>query len=103
MPLYGYLLENGLGGPKDLPEARHWYEKAAEAGDRVGMYDYGIILIHGKGGPRMTTEGRAWLKKAADLGDPDAKRYLARNGGGSRRDVRRRSYESSDKGGFWPF
>ncbi|MET0408905.1 MAG: tetratricopeptide repeat protein, partial [Hyphomicrobium sp.] len=102
MPLYGFLLENGLGGPRNLPDARRWYQKAAEAGDRVGMYDYGLALIQGKGGPRMTTEGRAWLKKAADLGDPDARRYLKRNRSGGRRAVPKRS-SNSFGGGFLPF
>jgi TPR repeat protein len=33
--LLAFMLENGLGGPKDMAEAIKWYRSAAEAGDPI--------------------------------------------------------------------
>lgn len=53
----------------ELEKAMEWYQKAAEAGNAMAMYDLALHYYNGKGG-LMKDEKKAveWLKKAAEAG-----------------------------------
>lgn len=61
----GLLYQKGRGAPKDLAQARHWFQRAAEGGQPLGMLYLGRQLLNGKGGPRDAAEGVRWLREAA--------------------------------------
>ena len=64
--LYGMMLENGDGVPKDLKTAALWLSKAAKHGYAEGQNNYGIMLLKGLGVERDLDEAFNWFKKAAD-------------------------------------
>ena len=64
--LYGTMLENGDGVPKDLKAAASWFSKSAKQGFAEGQNNYGIMLLKGLGVERNLDEAFAWFKKAAD-------------------------------------
>jgi TPR repeat protein len=53
-----------LGEPRILPNARAWWEKAAEAGHAGAMYNLGVLLAT-QWEPRDLPSARAWWDKAA--------------------------------------
>jgi len=53
---------------KDLPEAKRWFEKAAEQSDEQGMYQLALCYLTGSGAPRDEEQGRHWLLRAAAKG-----------------------------------
>lgn len=73
----GILAEDGLGEPRDGPEARRRYEQAARAGSRNAALRLGIALQSGRLGSRDLAAARQWLKAATDLGDEEALTQLA--------------------------
>jgi TPR repeat protein len=68
----GQLALLGVGGPPDPGEARGWFEKAAQAGDRRGQFILGLMLEDSGG----ADAGLAWIQKAADQGLPAALTHL---------------------------
>ena len=40
----GWLYETGFGVPQDYVKAREWYEKAAEKGEEMAMFNLGLLL-----------------------------------------------------------
>ncbi len=58
----------GVGGPPDAAEARGWFEKAAQAGDRRGQFILGLMFEDAGD----AAAGEAWIQKAADQGLPAA-------------------------------
>jgi TPR repeat protein len=62
---------------KDLAAARHWYQKAAAAGDALAMNNLGAMLNKGEGGPKDAVEARRWYEKSSALGYKLAKENLA--------------------------
>jgi uncharacterized protein len=68
------LDDNGLGAAEDPDAAANWDQRAAEAGDPVGMYNHGLDLIRGRGIARDEAAGRRMVDRAAGLGLPVAKR-----------------------------
>lgn len=61
----------GIGGPPDEAEAKGWFEKAAQAGDRRGQFILGLMLEESG-----ADAGLAWIRKAADQGLPAALTHL---------------------------
>lgn len=57
----------GLAVPKNMDEALHWYEKAAEAGDGLGQIRLGELYSYGEGVKRDGMRAKYWLEKAADV------------------------------------
>lgn len=73
------LYENGEAGlKKDIPEARRWTERAAQAGDRKAMHNLGLYYFEGAGGAKNSTTAAQWFRRAADLGLADSQYNLAR-------------------------
>ena len=64
--LYGTMLENGDGVPKDLKAAASWFNKSAKQGFAEGQNNYGIMLLKGLGVERNLDEAFTWFKNAAD-------------------------------------
>lgn len=70
---YGLALKQGTADiPKDLAEARVWFEKAARNGHLEAMVHLAELQRWGAGGPRLTGEARSWLQRAAEGGHPQA-------------------------------
>ena len=44
----GALYQNGIGVKQDYTQARHWFEKAAAAGDAVAMRTLGVLYEKGQ-------------------------------------------------------
>ncbi|WP_420472146.1 hypothetical protein [Brevundimonas sp. FT23042] len=71
------LYEEGLKGlPVDLPKARAWTRRAADAGNPRGMFAYGMHLIQGTGGSQNLDDGLLWLTRAAEAGVVDSQYNL---------------------------
>lgn len=65
---YGRLLAMGIGGEKDLSEAKRWLEKASAQGWVLADYGLGMVMLNGEGENRDEVGGRRLLDKAADSG-----------------------------------
>jgi TPR repeat protein len=68
----GQMALLGVGGPPDAAEARNWFEKAAQGGDRRGQFVLGLMLEEAGG----ADAGLLWIQKAADQGLPAALTHL---------------------------
>lgn len=70
--LLGRMLRYGLGGGEDLPAARTWLRKAAQAkpGSWEAATDLGELLRDGSGGERDDAEAVQWFRVAAEAGYP---------------------------------
>jgi TPR repeat protein len=66
----------GEGCRQNLRRSRHWYAKAARAGDSQGQYELGYMFMEGEGGPRRMKRGEQLLALAARGGDIDAVKVL---------------------------
>src|SRR5882757_4899127 len=51
MTMLGELYANGLGIKRDYAKAADWYQRAADAGDREGMFALAMMRLVGRGGP----------------------------------------------------
>src|ERR1700733_9975413 len=47
----GLFYLQGLGVPPNQPEARHWLESAAEAGNATALTELAALALHGISGP----------------------------------------------------
>ena len=50
MTMLGELYANGLGIKRDYTKAAEWYQRAADAGDREGMFALAMMRLSGRGG-----------------------------------------------------
>jgi|GEM_PF-5352918 len=78
----GSLYEYGDLGQVNIPEAKKWYEKAAEGGSRDGQTSLGSFYYNGKGVNKDFKTAVYWLLKAADRpknGDKDEGSSIAQN------------------------
>ena len=66
------IYEVGLGVREDYVKARHWYERAAAAGDVKAQYSLGMLLTLGLGGPKDQVKSRQLMQAAAEAGHPGA-------------------------------
>lgn len=73
----GVLVYQGKAGPKDLPAARNFFERAAKAGDPFGAYNLALMQLAGEGGPVASDLARANLERAAKAGAVPAQVRLA--------------------------
>jgi hypothetical protein len=64
----GDLYENGLGVAQDYGEAREWYERAADAGDGLAMYNLGHLYEKGLGVDANLKAALGWYERSADKG-----------------------------------
>ncbi len=63
---------DGIGVAENLPQAMHWYEKAALQQNRVAQGVQGLLLITGQAGIRDVNKGLALTERAAIAGDAGA-------------------------------
>lgn len=54
-----------IGLPKDLSQARYWYQKAADQGEPFAEASLGILFNFGKGVPRDYAKAYMWYERAA--------------------------------------
>lgn len=74
------MLATGDGVAKDAPAARHWYQRAAESGERGfehALRSLGAMLALGEGGAVDLPRGLAYLRIAQAANDELAGRVLA--------------------------
>jgi TPR repeat protein len=71
-------LKGNLGLPQSMPNAYHWFLKAAKQGDPVSMNNVGYTLYRGILGKVDLATARAWFEKAAHVGDSNSMVSLAR-------------------------
>ena len=50
MTMLGELYANGLGVKRDYAKAAEWYKRAADGGDREGMFALAMMRLAGRGG-----------------------------------------------------
>ncbi len=75
----GRLYEKGgVGLAKNPTEARRWYERAAQAGDRSAMHNLALNYFDGTGGPKNLTVAAEWFRRAATAGLTDSQYNLGR-------------------------
>ncbi|MGA0607924.1 hypothetical protein ACO2Q0_18190 [Phenylobacterium sp. VNQ135] len=71
------LYETGaLGVVQNLPEARRWTARAAEAGEPNAMHNLGLYYFRGDGGPQDLASAAQWFRKAAEQGVVDSQYNL---------------------------
>ena len=70
----GTLYERGQGVPADATKAVHWYELAANQGNRKAMHNLAVAYA---GGKKNMAEAARWFAKAAALGLSDSQFNLA--------------------------
>jgi TPR repeat protein len=68
----GRAHEHGLGRPKDLSKAHHWYRKAAIAGLPRAQNALGRMVMRGMGVKASPARGANWVRRAAEQGYPPA-------------------------------
>lgn len=85
------LYETGHAGVvQNLPEARRWTARAADAGDPTAMHNLALYYFRGEGGPQDTPAAAQWFKKAAQRGVVDSQYNLGllyQSGSGVPRDL----------------
>ena len=81
MTAIGLLYAEGHGVPKDMNEARQWYEKAAnqKAPDSHAMLRLGMMYRDGDGVAQDDAKAHEWLEKSSDNGGSGASFFLARD------------------------
>ena len=77
MTMLGELYANALGVKRDYAKAAQWYQRAADAGDREGMFALAMMRLSGRGGAVNREEAAKLLASAAKLGEPKAAYNLA--------------------------
>ena len=85
-------LQGNLGLPQSLPNAYHWFLRAAEQGDADSMNNVGYTLYRGYLGKADLDGAKNWFEKAARGGNSNAMLSLARmheQGEVGKRDVKK--------------
>ena len=77
MTMLGELYANALGVKRDYAKAAEWYQRAADGGDREGMFALAMMRLAGRGGPVNREEAVKLLASSAKLGNPKAAYNLA--------------------------
>jgi TPR repeat protein len=68
----GAAYDNGIGVPRDVNKAIHWYQKAAEQGVAEAQFNLAHLLVDED---ISTARAAKWMAKAAEQGMVDAE-YL---------------------------
>lgn len=69
--LAGLIAREGLAGEPDPAAAAQWFQRAADAGEPIALYQLGMIAAEDDGGLSLGTS-RSWYERAARLGHLDA-------------------------------
>ena len=84
----GYLYSEGIGVEQDFFTAKRWFEKAADKGDKVALYNLGSLYYNG--GTSIEKDYNTAFElclKSAEMGYAPAQErlsYLYANGEGER-------------------
>jgi TPR repeat protein len=62
------MYHEGLGIPKNDPEAFKWYTKAAEQGEGKAQFYLGRMYRYGEGIPKNYEQAIKWYTKAGEKG-----------------------------------
>lgn len=68
----GNLYMRGLGVPKDLAQAKIWYEKGTALGQQNAAYNLARMYLDGDGMAKDPQKAREVFERAASLGEPQA-------------------------------
>ncbi|MGD9921389.1 MAG: caspase family protein [Pseudorhodoplanes sp.] len=85
---YGWMLNNGLGVPKDQKAAVHFYLLAAHQGDNFGMFNTAMAYDTGEGLPYDPARAARWLYAAIRLGHDYSIRMMVERPNAWTRDFR---------------
>lgn len=85
---YGWMLNNGLGVPKDQKAAVHFYLLAAQQGDNFGMFNTAMAYDTGEGLPYNSAQAARWLYAAIRLGHDYSIRMMVERPNAWTRDFR---------------
>lgn len=66
------IFEEGMGSPKDLPQALKWYKRSAEQEYVRAQYKLGYLYYFGSESIRNYDQAVQWLNRAADQNDANA-------------------------------
>src|SRR6185312_1325098 len=77
MTMLGELYANAMGVKHDDAKAAEWYQRAADGGDREGMFALAMLRLAGRGGPVNRDAAVQLLASSAKLGNPKAAYNLA--------------------------
>ena len=77
MTMLGELYANALGIKRDYAKAAEWYQRAADAGDREGMFALAMMRLAGRGGATNRDQAVKLLASSAKLGNAKAAYNLA--------------------------
>jgi TPR repeat protein len=70
----GCRYRSGNGVEKDINQAAHWFQKAAEQGHIEAQYILGSSYYNGLGLEKNITQAIFWLKKASEQGHKDSEK-----------------------------
>lgn len=73
-----YLVDNGLGVPRNTQQAVRWYRVAASYGDPQAEYIMGVAYSKGLGVQRNNNVALYWINRAAAHGNKNAQAVLQR-------------------------
>lgn len=68
----GAAYDNGMGVERNVEQALHWYQKAAEQGLAEAQYNFAHLLVSEELSAELAAD---WMRKAAEQGMADAQ-YL---------------------------
>ncbi len=80
----GNLYDRGRGVPRDPAQAAQWYEKAAENGFAIAMYNLGAHFrerassAKGEDQKKFYTQAREWYQRGSEVGHPDSMWAIAK-------------------------
>jgi TPR repeat protein len=72
----GMMAAEGIGIPKDLEAAHHWFRTAAAQGNAHAAYNLGILFRDGRGVARSDSQARHYFELALADGLPRAREAL---------------------------
>ena len=76
--MLGYLYQMGKGTEKDLKRAIKWYEKAADQGEAMAIFNLGNLYRKGYGVSQDESKARDLFCRAVNRGNRPAKQALKR-------------------------
>src|SRR5438876_1115057 len=83
--------KNNNEGALWLEKAFYWYQKAAENGNKIAMYNLAICYKNGEGTEKNLEKAFYWYQKAAEIGNKNAMYNLAicyENGKGTEKNLK---------------
>jgi len=72
----GFSYQHGMGVGRDDIAAVAWFQRAADAGCSIAMFDLALCFLAGAGVSRSDTAAIEWMRRAADAGNESAAREL---------------------------